>query len=235
MIAFRHRICEVIAPVRCVSCGATVSYGQHRLCEDCFARIEPVRHACPRCSGILREGRCDLCGGRYLYLSGNTSIAEYRGIMKRIIHQYKVAGLRCLHVPLLRLILSHPAAGALRGDVVTAVPLSPRRKWKRGFNQSELVARGLAAHLGAPYREMLKTSGGGEGQKNLGGTGRFYNVLGRYVPANVSLCAGRSILIVDDVFTTGATVNECARVLLDAGAASVYSVTLARAAEMAAA
>ncbi len=115
-------------------------------------------------------------------------------------------------------------------DVITPVPLSSRKKWKRGFNQSGVVARMIARRAGIRYAELLLEQGMSRRQKTLGFGERFFNVMGRYaVRSGVSLEHTPSVLIVDDVFTTGATVNECARILRQAGARRVFSVTMARA------
>jgi ComF family protein len=114
-------------------------------------------------------------------------------------------------------------------DLVTSVPLSARKKWKRGFNQSGVVARMVAGRAGIRYAELLREQGISRKQKTLGFGERFFNVMGRYaVKSGVSLEQTPSVLIVDDVFTTGATVNECARILRNAGARRVFSVTMAR-------
>jgi ComF family protein len=101
------------------------------------------------------------------------------------------------------------------------------KQWRRGFNQSELIARSMARLTGIPYARTLAEVASSGTQKTLSLTDRFINTIGRYGVIGPSL-AGKTVLIVDDVLTTGATINECARVLRDAGCSDVYALVLAR-------
>jgi ComF family protein len=114
-------------------------------------------------------------------------------------------------------------------DIVTCVPMKRSKRIKRGFNQSELVARDLSRQLGKSFRRLLREKGTARAQRDLSYRERFINILDRYGVRDPGKIMGRRILLVDDVFTTGATVNECARILRNAGAKEVYSLTFARA------
>ncbi len=230
MNAFFRRAVEVAVPFRCVACGTVIASEEMGLCGACLLEIEQVRGGCGRCAGPMISGRCVICGDREFFLDRHVSIAEYRGVMKKVIHALKSGGMKRL-VPRLMRVLEDRGADFPSAETVTAVPLSPRNLWKRGYNQSELIAREISKKYATPYRSLLIASRASTGQKNLGSTERHFNVLGRYKCADTASVRGRAILLVDDVFTTGATVNECARVLKGAGAVSVYSITLARAAE----
>jgi len=135
--------------------------------------------------------------------------------------------MRRIHRHLGEIMYNAVKGESLDADVVTSVPMTGAKVWKRGFNQSELVARGLAARLGCEYRDLLAEKGSSRTQKDLQYRDRFLNILGRYAPGKAAI-RGRKVLLVDDVFTTGATLNECARVLRDAGAVKVFAVTIAR-------
>lgn len=114
--------------------------------------------------------------------------------------------------------------------VVSWVPLSPRRRRKRGYNQAECLARALGERLGLPAQELLVKPRDNLPQSRQETDGaRRVNVLGAYEMAPGVAVAGRCILLVDDVVTTGATLSECARILRTAGAEAVYCATLARA------
>lgn len=117
-----------------------------------------------------------------------------------------------------------------RFDVVTWVPLSRWRLWRRGYDQSRLLAERLADKVGVPCEPLLKKTRHTKAQSGLTEESRRRaNVLGAYKPAPGAAVAGRRVLLVDDVATTGATASECARVLRTAGAAGVVCVTLAMA------
>jgi ComF family protein len=110
------------------------------------------------------------------------------------------------------------------------VPLHPRKKRSRGFNQSELLARELADRSGIPFLpELLKRIRSGPPQTTLSGEERRSNLRGAFAMKRRSSAAGLTLILVDDVFTTGATLTACSHTLLEAGAEEVRAVTLARA------
>ena len=139
---------DVLFPSHCVSCGAAVFYSAHLLCAHCRGSIEPVRDCCPRCSGILTGDGCTLCGNRRFYPSRHITAAEYEGPLEKALHALKFSGRRRLHRPLVGMLhaaLGETAAGV---EMVTSVPMNRDKKWERGFNQSELMARRLAREEG---------------------------------------------------------------------------------------
>jgi ComF family protein len=109
---------------------------------------------------------------------------------------------------------------------VTFVPVSRKRRRERGYNQAELIARSFGRSVGVQVKGLLAVSGEGN-QKRMHYHERFLNMVGRF-SGTTGLRPGMSVLLVDDVFTTGATVNECARILKKMGASSVFSLTIAR-------
>ncbi|MCL2026325.1 MAG: ComF family protein [Leptospirales bacterium] len=222
-----NAVLDVVAPSWCASCGKPVIREDRHLCIECLAKIEYIKDACPVCSGIMDSEECKICSKRHIYFDKNISIAEYDGVIKSLIADYKFASKR-RSASLLAEICFEKAKDLLEEvDCVTAVPSSRRKKRKRGFNQSELVARELARMAGRPYKEILKEKQSGYKQKTLGFSDRFFNVLGKYEleSQSISPCG---VLIVDDIFTTGATLNECSRILKEAGFEPVFSIAMAR-------
>jgi len=222
-----NAILDIAAPTWCASCGRPVTREERHLCKECLSKIEYVKDACPVCSGIMDSGECGICSKRHIYFDKNISVAEYDGVIKSLIADYKFGSKkRC--ASLLAGICFEKAKDILeKVDCVTAVPSSRRKKYKRGFNQSELIARELARMAGRSYRNILKEKQSGHKQKTLGFSDRFFNVLDRYELKSRSITPC-SVLIVDDVFTTGATLNECSRTLKDAGFKPVFSLAAAR-------
>jgi len=102
------------------------------------------------------------------------------------------------------------------------------KKWRRGFNQSELISQYISKRSGIPCLPLLTEKSGAQSQKKLGLRDRFIHSLNRYNTTSARGLSGRKVLIVDDVYTTGATINECARQLRLAGAEDVFSLTIAR-------
>ena len=117
-------------------------------------------------------------------------------------------------------------SGSVRADLVTFVPVSEERLKQRGYNQAELIARSYGRFAGIPAVSLLHVNGSGD-QKTMHYHERFLNILGRFGEGESS-CSGKTVVLVDDVFTTGATVNEASRILKKMGASSVFSLTVAR-------
>lgn len=222
-----YPVLDVLFPCECAVCGAVVSYSSHGICGTCRESIIPPADPCPVCAGRMSGHSCGVCRGRAVYLTGTIALGEYTGVLKRMI-----ASLKFNNNTRIARYFSGMAAEKLRClenrvDFITAVPMSRKKKWKRGFNQSELIARKISRRLGIPFRRLLEEKKGSGSQKILSITERFINTIGRYRVTARDL-EGRSILIVDDVFTTGSTINECSRVLREAGCTSVYALVLAR-------
>ncbi|HLY16718.1 MAG TPA: ComF family protein [Bryobacteraceae bacterium] len=166
-----------------------------------------------------------LCRGGMRGFDEAYCYGAYEGTLRKLIHLFKYAGMRRLARPLGAL-----AAAALprdrQFDAVAAVPLHWRRRWQRGFNQSELLARAIARRRGIPVIPALRRASSTRAQAGLSNAQRRENVTGAFRARR--RLAGLRILLVDDVMTTGATAGACARALKKAGARSVSLLALAR-------
>lgn len=149
--------------------------------------------------------------------------------MKKMLHGFKFLRLRGLSVILGGLAVKELTGRGIRPDLVTWIPMNKKKKWERGFNQSELIARHISKKLGYPCAPLLAERSKTATQRELGLRDRFLNALGRYEILPGADLRGHAVLLLDDIFTTGATINECARILRSAGAHKVFSITMARA------
>lgn len=220
---------DYIFPSKCVNCGVPIPFSQNCLCDPCINKIVFVKEKCDICSGNVIDGRCIICFDRKLFISKNITLAEYSGVMKEILHNFKFKKRKRLFIHLARFAYNQVKKQEVTIDIITAVPMSRSKRWNRGFNQSELIAKGLAKKMNKKYKQLLTERIRSGTQKKLKFIDRFLNILDRFKVKNASLVKGKRILIIDDVFTTGATINECARVLRIGGAKEVLAFTVARA------
>jgi len=201
---------DLIYPPRCVACRRAGEW----LCAGCLAQVRflpPERRA-----------------GAFGAVDGAASAAYSEGPLREAIHGFKYEGARALAPLLGEMLYAGWLAARLPGEVVVPVPLHPRRLRERGYNQSQLLARELARLAGLRLDDRtLRRERHTRPQVTLNAAERRANVEGAFGcgPA----LAGEAVLLVDDVFTTGATLAACAAALKAAGARSVWALTLARA------
>lgn len=216
----------------------------NRFCSALLDLLFPPR--CPFCQKLLAKGEaglCNLCQKDLPWLMGAegeqkgefykvcVSPLRYQGEVRASIHRYKFGGSRA-YGTLYGTLVAQCVADRLAGeyDLITWVPLSARRRRARGYDQAHLLARSAARALGEEAIPTLWKKRHNEAQSSLKGEApRRANVLGAYEVLPTADLAGRRVLLLDDVLTTGATLAECARVLRTAGAAQVVCATLARA------
>ena len=204
------------------------------MCADCLREPAPLtaEFFCLNCRTSFRNsfpldsaGRCMLCRSGRRGFDEAFCYGAYAGTLRELIHLFKYGGMRRLARPLGDLL----AAALPRDrqfDAVTAVPLHWRKRWRRGFNQSELLARVIARRRGIPLIRALRRGSATPAQAGLSHAQRRENVAAAFRARRG--VAGLRILLIDDVMTTGATAGACARALKKAGAQSVSLAALAR-------
>ena len=228
------RLLDLAFPARCAGCGREGA---------------PI---CPVCVPAL-DARLDQPAGIPIGLPSDLPplilqlewCAPFSGLVRRALHQLKYGGETRLAQPLGVAVARRWARVAAGGDVVVPVPVHATRARQRGYDQAELVARAAAAELGLPYAPILERARATVAQFDLDRATRATNVRGAFrlrprdrphqpdrhgdADGDVrSPLAGRWIVLVDDVVTTGATLTACAAALLGAGALGVSAVTVAR-------
>jgi len=184
----------------------------------------PFRNAFP----LDAEGRCPLCRHGLRGFDAAYSFGSYEGRLREWIHLFKYGRIKTMRRPLGDL-LARALPRDERFDLVVPVPLHWRRRWKRGFNQTELLASDVAKRLGMTVARVLRRVRHTATQTGLSNTGRRHNVAAAFRVSRWSRLAGKSILLIDDVMTTGATAAACGTALRRAGAARVVLLTVARA------
>lgn len=173
------------------------------------------------------SGRCALCRLGANGFDVAYSYGSYDGTLRTLIHLYKYDKIHTLAKPLGEFLVRTLPREA-RFDVVVPVPLHWRRRWQRGFNQSELLAKIVARRWNIPVVKAARRARATASQAGLTNAKRRANVQGVFKIKKRDAVAGKRILLIDDVLTTGATASSCARSLKRAGATHVTILTLAR-------
>lgn len=214
-------------PTRCVGCGRRGA----AFCAACWDTLPRLRPPwCPRCSRPERHGtRCQDCRRGAASLVAVRAPCGYSGSISVAVRRLKYEQERHLAAPLAALLLDCLAARPLAVDALVPVPLDPARGRQRGYNQAVLLAAPLAAALELPLLAgALRRTRPTRPQVGLNARERRSNVRGAFACVSPSTVAGRRVLLVDDVMTTGATLEACADALAAAGAAQVYGLVVAR-------
>jgi ComF family protein len=156
--------------------------------------------------------------------------ASFNGPARASVHALKYDGERRLVEPLAELMAARWRHAAIGGELLVPVPVHAQKRRDRGFDQAELLARGVGKRLGLPVLYALRRSARTTAQHQLGRRARQSNVKGAFevAPRYVGQVAGRWLILVDDVVTSGATLSGCAHALYEAGAFAVSALTLAR-------
>jgi len=237
-------VIDLIYPPRCPICRAFpdthgAKHGDMDLpfCDACFSGFVPITSPfCPVCGrpfagGNSRDRVCEDCLRKRPFFQKARAPYLYEGSLLTAIHELKYSEKTHLARPL-GLLLSSFAKAWLQGQgslLVMPVPLHPKRLRERGFNQSLLLAGEVASALGADLDfSSLKRIKYTQPQTGLGSDERKKNVRGVFGVSNRQAVRRRAVLLVDDVATTGSTLNECARTLKRAGCREVLCLVLAR-------
>jgi ComF family protein len=222
----RSPLLDLILPPRCGGCRIVGSW----LCGRCRSRIRRLEEPlCRRCGAEVESARKECgCRGRLKSLARVRSAASYEGPLELALHRFKYQGWRRLAGPLGLLMAERLVVEGLSAPWVVAVPLHSSRLKQRGFNQSELLATDLRRRMAIskPRGELVRTRPTPP-QVGHDRRWRLDNVRGAFEWRGAPLDA-RSILLVDDVTTTGATLEACAAALRSGGSGPVMGVSVAR-------
>ncbi len=229
---------DLLYPQICAGCGKELAQSDTPICPDCFHRLRPFTPPlCPRCGAPLHQPlapgikQCRYCPDTPHFFDRLHSVYSYKDqIVKNLIHSLKFDYQTRLAIPLSKMLLDgflyHYAREPL--DAIVPVPLHKSRYREREFNQAALLSQGIAEKTNLPIREDIvfrirRTPP----QTALQPQQRIKNLEGAFVPESVNAARGLRVLIIDDVMTTGATINAVSSALRQAGAQTIYGLTLA--------
>ena len=213
-------------PQWCVGCGKEGDF----ICSSCLKSLPRITPPlCPRC-GIPQAGdrTCSDCKNLRA-IDGIRSPFKFEGVMRQAIHQLKYGNIRALVMPLGKLLYDVLVLNPMPGKVLVPVPLHPKRLKERGYNQSSLLARELSKLTNLPILDscLIRVRPTLPQAKTSTGAERRSNVEGAFSSHDGKL-QGKGVLLVDDVSTSGATLDACAQALKASGVTSVWGLTLAR-------
>ena len=216
---------DLIFPRTCAGCGREGGY----LCDECEAavpRLEPPQ--CSLCSAPSRSPLCVWCRSANQPFDGITAPFRWTGVVQEMVYALKYRNVRASAPRLAELMSAHFMARSTSADVLVPVPLHPSRERERGSNQSELLAGEISKSTGISIETgLLARTRNTPPQVSMSTPDeRRQNVIGAF--ECVGDVAGKRVLLVDDVVTTGATVAECSAQLRQAGAASIWVLSLGR-------
>lgn len=210
-----HWIGDLLFPPKCVLCGNVLEKEELDLCKDC--RMDAPEYPNRK--------------SKRQFLDSFAAVWYYEGNVRKSLLRYKFHNARSFAAPYGRLLAMKLLELYPEGfDVLTWVPVSRLRKLRRGYDQVELLAKAVGKELGITPVPLLKKVRHNRPQSGItGAEKRRANVLGAYRETDREAIAGRRILLLDDILTTGATAGECARVLKTAGAKEVHCAAVAAA------
>ncbi len=209
----------------CPLCGAYDCSCSGRILNDYRERT-----ACRRCGKFLSEaGPCNDCGSRGSGFPDRVwALAAYEGSLREALHRFKYHGDKRAGRFLAGLLLAGPGTEADRPDLVIPVPLHPSRLRQRGYNQAMLLAESLAKDWQVELdHRILQRSAITQPQSNLGRSDRLANLDGAFRLAAEGRVRGKKVLLVDDIITTGSTLEACGAVLRQAGPVGLQAVCVA--------
>ncbi len=217
---------DLLFPQWCVGCGKEGDF----LCHSCRRSLPQITPPlCPQCgkpqpSGIL----CPSCVSRQAKIDGIRSPFRFDGVMRQAIHQLKYRNLRALVVPLAKFLQDYLITNPIPGEVLVPVPLHQKRLRERGYNQSRLLARELGKLINRPVVDdcLIRQRHAPPQARTSGVDKRRSNVASAFTYHNRKL-QDKQVLLIDDVTTSGATLDACASALKAAGASSVWGLVLA--------
>lgn len=225
---------DLILPPHCCGCGSGLVSGWW--CETCRKDLLPVTP--PRCEScsqpfpgkITGPFRCPNCHGRNFHFEAAVAAYQSRGQVRELVHRLKYGGSTWAARPLaeLAMVAFEDPRLPSKIDGLVPVPLHPLRERERGYNQAELLATALTRLTGIPTIKALKRLRHTVTQTHFDRRQRMKNLRKAFAVVDAGRISARCILLVDDVLTTGSTLDECARVLGEAGSGPVYALAIGR-------
>ena len=229
---------RILYPASCVLCKIPLLLDELHVCLLCRQKIQPLpRPLCLKCARPVppydQHLTCSSCRSERPHYDRGFALVEYDEPTKSILHQIKFERKLWLFDIYVDLLKNSFSSQFNDYEVIIPVPLDGGRERKRGFNQALMIAKmikGIHPSEGPKIQKLIKKTKKTKPQSQLKRERRLTNLTGAFKlsETDASSVAGKSVLLIDDIFTTGSTINECARILKEKGAERVDFFTLAR-------
>ena len=225
---FLDMLLQWFYPPRCVLCGKLIKIGEKNgICIDCENTISwKEGTVCQKCGCNLytNETYCERCQKANFVFERGIAVFSYSDVREAIAH-FKFRYWKRDAAPLGKImadyLLTYYPELAEQTELLIPVPMHQKKQKIRGFNQSELLTKVIAERIGKEYTNTLKRIRATVPQSQLNAEQRKQNLQGAFAVENTEKVKGKTILLIDDIFTTGTTINECAKMLYDSGAKKV--------------
>jgi ComF family protein len=219
-------------PAVCVSCNQKLAVSDRLICPDCKEKLKAHQVFCNDCGSLFHNGDCPVCNRDDAYFDQVFAVLKMNPVLRSLIHELKYKEYKYvaefLGVYVTELLKQESCLDKI--DIITPVPLHNVKKRIRGFNQAELIADAIGKNLGIQViPNLIKRTKFTETQTKLNKSERQQNVSKAFRPNKKFNVVGKNIMIVDDVFTTGATMNSICRSLKNYEVGKLIAVTLAHA------
>jgi len=229
-----EEIINIFLPRCCVICKKTLTSQNNRhLCDSCWDNFRPIVGLfCQKCGKPLPEGgaHCYFCRTTKFHFEYIRAASIYEGVLKEVIHKFKYQSKDFLALGLSEFLIqqSKKKFNWAEIDQIVPVPLHKKSERRRGYNQAKLLAEKVAFHFNKPLIStnlvrIRKT----KAQMDLPREKRLINLVDAFAIINPSVFKGKNILLIDDVCTTGSTIEECAKTAKKAGAKKIFGLVLA--------
>lgn len=223
----QEKLVDFFFPRRCVGCGKIGDF----LCAGCRQKLPRLlRPFCQKCGKPESSGGlCPACWGQETAIDGIRSVFRFEGVVRQAIHELKYRNLKAISGCLATLMDNYLQDNQVQGEVLVPIPLHLRRLRERGYNQSSLLARELGKLIALPVIDdgLHRLKDSLPQARTTTVEERRRNVANAFACRDEKL-SRRSVILIDDVCTSGATLEACAKALKGAGAVSVWGLTLAR-------
>ena len=226
---------NLLFPPHCQFCSEVISWipeKKFELCDECLKKVSFIgMDSCALCGKKLYDEKCQSCETNHeqRYYTSVISACEYEGLIREKLLDFKFNGEKILAEIFSQFLIEKlKMTEKNKYDIIISVPMHIVRQKERGYNQSELIAEKIAEHIGIPLMQNALTKNKPiERQSKLNKQQRNQNVKDVFVILNDLDIDGKTVLLIDDIITTGATVNECSKALIKAGAKEVFVATVA--------